>query len=70
LHYFEKFFDYRKKLKGCTYNMFDLTEDFINMITTCGEILPSEKNQLVATIKKYKTPEVKKDEPIVEKTKE
>ena len=29
LHYFEKFFDYRKKLKGCTYNTFELTEDFI-----------------------------------------
>lgn len=29
LHYFEKFFDYRKKLKGCTYNTFELTEDFL-----------------------------------------
>lgn len=43
LHYFEKYFDYRKKLQSCTYNMFELTEDFISMITTCGEILPSEK---------------------------
>jgi len=36
LHYFEKFFDYRKKLKGCSYNTFELTEDFLSMIQTCG----------------------------------
>jgi hypothetical protein len=54
LHYFEKFFDYRKKLKGCTYNVFELTEDFLKMISTCGEILPNEKTQLVQTISGYK----------------
>lgn len=62
LHYFEKFFDYRKKVKpgGCTYNVFELTEDFLNMLTTCGEILPSEKTSLVSTIAGYKQPD--KDE--------
>jgi len=54
LHYFEKFFDYRKKLKGCTYNVFELTEDFMHMIKTCREILPNEKTKLVKTIHRYK----------------
>lgn len=54
LHYFEKYYDYRKKPRRCTYNVFELTDDFIHMITTCGEILPSEKTQLVNTISTYK----------------
>jgi len=32
LHYFERFYDYRKKLKNSTYNMFDLTDDFLTMV--------------------------------------
>jgi hypothetical protein len=54
LHYFEKYYDYRKKPRRCTYNVFELTDDFIHMITTCGEILPSEKTKLVNTISGYK----------------
>lgn len=56
LHYFERFYDYRKKLKNSTYNMFDLTDDFLTMLQTCGEILPSEKTKLVKTIESYKHP--------------
>lgn len=61
LHYFEKYFDYRKKPRRCTYNVFELTDDFIHMITTCGEILPNEKTQLVNTIKTYKDDAKKAD---------
>jgi len=32
LHYFERFFDAQHRLKACTYNTFDLTGDFLNMI--------------------------------------
>ena len=52
LHYFEKFFDFRKKLRRATYNVFDLTEDFIKLITECGEVLPSDKTHIVRRIKK------------------
>jgi len=55
IHYFEKFFDDRKKLKACTYNTFELTEDFINMLTSCGHVIPGDRSKLVKKIKKFKS---------------
>lgn len=52
IHYFEKFFDYRKKLKEATYDVFELTEDFLKMLNACGEVIPSDKMQLVKRIAK------------------
>jgi uncharacterized membrane protein YqiK len=52
LHYFEKFFDFKKKLRRATYNVFDLTDDFIKLIEECGEVLPSDKTHIVKRIKK------------------
>jgi len=52
LHYFEKFFDFKKKLRRATYNVFDLTDDFIKLIEECGEVLPSDKTHIVRRIKK------------------
>lgn len=52
LHYFEKFFDFQKKLRRATYNVFDLTDDFIKLIEECGEVLPSDKTHIVKRIKK------------------
>lgn len=43
LHYFEKFFDSNNCLKRATYNVFDLTEDFIYMLRQCGLVIPSVK---------------------------
>ena len=52
LHYFEKFFDFRKKLKRATYDVFELTEDFIKTVQEIGEVLPSDKARIVRRIKK------------------
>ena len=46
LNYFEKFFDFKKKLRRATYNVFDLTDDFIKLIEECGEVLPSDKTHI------------------------
>lgn len=54
LHYFEKFYDYRKKLKRCTYNTFDLTQDFLQMLARCDQIIPSDKTELIKDLKKIK----------------
>ena len=56
LHYFEKLFDTKeKKLKRCTYNTFDLTDDFIFMLKNCGIVIPSEKTKLQQKIEKFKS---------------
>lgn len=56
LHYFEKIFDTKeKKLKRCTYNTFDLTDDFIFMLKNCGLVIPSEKTKLQQKIEKFKS---------------
>lgn len=52
LHYFEKFFDFQKKLRRATYDVFDLTEDFIKTIEEVGEVLPSDKAHIVRRVKK------------------
>ena len=54
LHYFEKFYDERHRLKSATYNYFDLTEDFLFMLKQCGLVIPSEKTKLVTRPKKLK----------------
>jgi hypothetical protein len=67
LHYFEKFFEpgmQQPKLRRCTYNTFDLTEDFLNMLEKCGLVIPSEKTKLTRKIKKFKDNAVKKDEHV------
>ena len=62
IHYFENFFDYLGKLKASTYNIFELREDFLNMILTCQEIIPSRKHELVQRIKELKDAENKADD--------
>ena len=44
LHYFESFFDHKNVLINCTYTIFDMTDDFIDMLIKCGEIIPHTKN--------------------------
>ena len=47
LHYFESFFDLQGMLVNSTYNIFDMTDDFLSMVKTCTEIIPNEKVKLV-----------------------
>lgn len=54
LHYFEKFFDSTHRLKRATYNVFDLTEDFLYMLKQCGLVIPSVKTKLINRISKFK----------------
>lgn len=54
LHYFEKFFDNTNRLKRATYNVFDLTEDFIYMLRRCGLVIPNVKTKLINRISKFK----------------
>jgi hypothetical protein len=50
LHYFEKFFDFRKKLRRATFDEFELTEDFLKMLDSCGEVIPNDKIELIQRI--------------------
>lgn len=47
LHYFESYYDAENKFKKSHYTTFQMTEDFINAIVSCGEIIPNEKSKLV-----------------------
>lgn len=47
LHYFESYYDGDYKFKSSHYTTFQMTEDFINAIVSCGEIIPNEKSKLV-----------------------
>ena len=54
LHYFESFFDNKNVLINSTYTIFDMTDDFIEMMMKCEEIIPHAKNHLVNRITKFK----------------
>lgn len=54
LHYFEKVFFATQELKRCTYNTFDLADDFLAMINACGLIIPSKKTKLVSQLRQIK----------------
>ena len=54
LHYFESFFDNKNVLINSTYTIFDMTDDFIDMLMKCEEIIPHAKNQLVNRITNLK----------------
>ena len=46
LHYFENNFDSHGNHIVSTYNTFEMTKDFLQMITNCGEIIPNVKVEL------------------------
>ena len=54
LHYFESFYDYKNVLLNSTYTIFDMTDDFIEMMMKCEEIIPHAKNRLVNRITQFK----------------
>ena len=54
LHYFESFYDHQNVILNNTYTIFDMTNDFIDMIMKCEEIIPSAKNHLVNRITEFK----------------
>jgi len=37
--------------KGSTYNIFEMKKDFIDMLGECHEIIPSNKDEIIARIK-------------------
>ena len=50
LHYFESYYDGDYKFKSSHYTTFQMTEDFINAIVSCGEIIPNEKSRLIGHV--------------------
>lgn len=54
LHYFERFYDHKNVLLNSTYTIFDMTDDFIDMMMKCEEIIPHAKNHLVKRITQFK----------------
>jgi hypothetical protein len=54
LHYFESFYDHKNVLLNSTYTIFDMTDDFIDMMMKCEEIIPHAKNHLIKRITKFK----------------
>jgi uncharacterized protein YbcC (UPF0753/DUF2309 family) len=56
LHYFEKIFHYDGHLKQSTYNQYELSEDFLSMLFSTGELMPNEQSRMIKRIKEIKTP--------------
>ena len=50
LHYFESFYDENNVFLNSSYTIFDMNDDFIDMLMKCEEIIPQEKNQFVNRI--------------------
>jgi hypothetical protein len=56
LHYFEKIFEYEGQLKQSTYNQYELSEDFLSVLFSTGELIPNEQSRMIKRIKEIKTP--------------
>mgnify|MGYP003349766321 CR=1 FL=1 len=56
LHYFEKIFHYDGHLKQSTYNQYELSEDFLSVLFSTGELIPNEQSRMIKRIKEIKTP--------------
>jgi len=56
LHYFEKIFHYEGRLKQSTYNQYELSEDFLSVLFSTGELIPNEQSRMIKRIKEIKTP--------------
>ena len=56
LHYFEKIFHYEGHLKQSTYNQYELSEDFLSVLFSTGELIPNEQSRMIKRIKEIKTP--------------
>ena len=56
LHYFEKSFHYDGHLKQSTYNQYELSEDFLSMLFSTGELMPNEQSRMIKRIKEIKAP--------------
>ena len=54
LHYFESFYDENNVFLNSSYTIFDMNDDFIDMLMKCEEIIPHAKNQLVNRITNLK----------------
>jgi hypothetical protein len=65
IHYFENLFDYDDCLISSSYNTFDLSEDFMQMLILGEELLPHEQPKNIKRIKAIKAP----TEQIIQKTK-
>jgi hypothetical protein len=56
IHYFESSFDYDDRLIQSSYNVFDLSEDFMQMLILSEELLPHEQPKNIKRIKTIKAP--------------